>query len=886
MLREGEGIFPRRIRLLASFAVTKVNAEPQVARGGDGLRRRRAARVRVPRAAFARTRPRRTRALRCRLLPLCLLPLCLLLTPPAAHGQSLPEDIPFELRADRLEYERRRDFYQASGAVELEIESRRLRADELSFDRAGMRGVATGNILLEEGETRLFADTFHFELGEVLQGRVLNGRLETGPEGFTVHGRELRKTGARHYEIDDARFSACNCPEGLRPPWEVRASRADLELGGYATLRGTRLALFGVPVLWLPWMRYPVKQERETGLLVPEWGRSARTGAMLDWPLFWAVHPQVNILLTPRYFQERGLGGALELEYRGRADTHGRLGGALLPKDDEVEAMAPGTPFDDDRWSVFWRADHQLAAGWRHKVDAKLVSDNQYLFDFREFGDAWQERVLEAATFVEGRFGARRRYGLSMELRYADDQANPDDIDRDDFLLQRAPELRISVAPLPLGIARSRLAFDLRYTHWLQSEDEPGQKPFGAAEAGNRFALRQNAGGQFFDTGPSAVPSGQGDCDDLLTPASPLECDGRFQEGEPHAHAGQRLLMNPRLHFPFRLPGRIDALPTLAYHGSFYRTEHGRRERRELVTGALELGARLRGIAKLPLGIGAALQVIEPKLVYSGVLKKSQQRLPLFSPRGDIVQQRLRILETENVLRDPRDRIGTVNALTLMLSGRWYRQDALLHAAGRAGGLQHAADRAGGQAGVRTHAPLADITLAFHRDFAGDSRRQLFLDGALHPAPGLRSRFQLGVDFEHEDEEVREALLEVAYRGAGPLELALAWRRVKDITPFYEGTTERPFAGDRFRDFESDFEDIDQGDLRASLRLGPRLALDYRIAYSFADAYSIRHDAGLHYTARCRCFGLRMELSDEHSRGLALRLRLDLGAFGAFDVER
>lgn len=843
-----------------------VNAGPQAARGGDGLRRR-TAQGRVPCAASRSiARPGRARSItRTAALLFHLLPLCLLLLPPpAAHGQqSLPEDMPFELRADRLEYERRRDFYQAQGSVELEIESRKLRADQLSFDRAGMRGVATGNILLEEGENRLFADTFHFELGEVLKGRVLNGRLEAGASGFTVHGLEMRKTGPRDYEIEGARFSACRCPEGRRPPWEVRASRAQLELGGYATLQNTRMALFGVPVFWLPWMRYPVKQERESGLLVPGWGRSARTGTMLDWPLFWAAHPQLNILLTPRYLQQRGFGGALELEYAGRAGTHGKLGGALLPKDDEVEAMAPSTPFDDDRWSLFWQADHHLGAGWRHKVDAKLVSDNQYLFDFREFGDAWHERALEAATFVEGRFGARRHYGLSLELRYADDQANPDNIDRDDFLLQRAPELRISAAPLPLGFARSRLAFDLRYTHWLQSEDNPGNKPFGT-EAGNRYALRKNPGGQFFDTGPSAVPSGQGACAELAQ-ANPQECDGLFQEGEPQALAGRRLVVNPRLHFPFRLPGRIDALPTVAYHGTFYRTEHGLNLRRELVMGALSLGARLRGIAKLPLGIGATLQVIEPKLVYSGVLKKPQQHLPLFSPRGDITQHRLRILETENVLRDARDRIGTVNALTLALSGRWYRHGALLHAAGRPG----------------ERALLADMTLAVHRDFTDDKKRMLFLDGALHPAPAWHARFHLGVDFEHEAERVREALLEVSRRGAGPLELALAWRRVKDLTPFYEGAAGRAFAGDRFRNFESDFEDIDQGDVRVGLSLGPRIALDYRVAYSFAHAYSIKQGAGLRYTARCRCFGLRMELSDEHGRGLALRLRLDLGAFGA-----
>ena len=84
-----------------------------------------------------------------------------------------------------------------------------------------------------------------------------------------MSGAEIAKTGAQTYRFEKGRFTTCRCADGERDPWEIKADSAELEIGGYGTARNTTFEVLGVPVVWLPWMIYPLKTERQTGLLFP-----------------------------------------------------------------------------------------------------------------------------------------------------------------------------------------------------------------------------------------------------------------------------------------------------------------------------------------------------------------------------------------------------------------------------------------------------------------------------------------------------------------------------------------------------------------------------------------------------------------------------------------
>ena len=235
---------------------------------------------------------------------------CIAWAAPAAQAQ-LPKiafdasEQPFELEADTVEYERGRELYVASGSVVIRQGERTLSADWMAFSKTTQRGVASGRVTLVDGDDTLTTSFTEFDVVN-LQGVLFDARLDSGSSQFRMSGAEIAKTGEQTYHFEKGRFTTCRCPDGGREPWEIKADRADLEIGGYGTARNTSFEVLGVPVAWLPWMIYPLKTERQTGLLFPHLSAGSIHGFGFGLPFFWAARENLTVLLTPGWSVKRG----------------------------------------------------------------------------------------------------------------------------------------------------------------------------------------------------------------------------------------------------------------------------------------------------------------------------------------------------------------------------------------------------------------------------------------------------------------------------------------------------------------------------------------------------------------------------------------------------
>ncbi|HEY8123048.1 MAG TPA: LPS assembly protein LptD [Myxococcota bacterium] len=760
------------------------------------------------------------------------------------------------MTADFITYERVGDLYMARGNVQVAQDGRVLTADWAAFSNQTRRGMAIGRVIAREGEDVIHARAMRFQL-DAQAGLVLGGSIESETQEFRLEGAEIERQGEDQYRLVDARFTTCQCPEGERDPWAVSSEKLEVEIGRYATARNSTIDILGVPLLWLPWLTYPVKSERETGLLFPEIRTSSRTGLDIGLPFFWAAADPLNVTIAPHYLTKRGFKPELTLEYVLGEHSRGELYGTFLWNDDEVEQNDPNdptddpsTPFSNDRWAIDLTHDQQdLPAGWRAKVEATVISDNLFPFDFREYAALRNDRHLDSYGFAENRFGVRDQIGFSGEVRFADDLQSPDDLDRDRTWLQRAPDLRASV--LPSGALGSHVfwALDTRYTYFT-ALDQVRQRYPGAA-LGPR--------GLFLDTGLDGVPSGferdlqsgdpgagdltGDDFDPLLNPGG-RENDGLFQEGELIADRGHRVVLSPRLYAPVRLGDIVEFLPELGWYGTFYDSQRRGAEMRNLATGNFDLRARLRRVLPLPFTTERAIHLLEPRLGFTLIerLGSDHQRdNPLFVPRSEILQARLRALEPISITRDPADRIEAVEALHFSLGNRLYARGAEEDAPPRL---------------------LADATLTAWWDFAGDSVRNIFLDGAVFPARNWSSRFDLGLDLD--ETRVDEALLELGYADESGNDVSFGYRFLRDLPKFFEGFD---YDKNRFDEFSVNFDRIDQFDLYGRWTLLRGFALTYRVQYSIEGHFSLRQQLGVEYVSRCKCWAIRIEAEDERSRG-------------------
>lgn len=797
--------------------------------------------------------------------------LCLVAAGPASAqfllgGEEEPagadEDQPFDIRADTIELESQRQVYVAQGDVVIEQPGRTIRADWVAFSNLTRQGVATGNVVLEEGSDTLYADVLHFEIDE-LKGIVLDGTLYAGRDGFRLEGDEIRKVGDRKYEIDQALFTTCRCPEETdRDPWAIDAASADVEEGGYATTRNTTIDVLGVPVVWMPWMRWPIKRERETGFLFPEFGAASRTGFDIGLPFFWAARKNLNVTFTPRWLSENGFKPDVELEYVFGEFSWGELYGTWI-RDGDVTEDEEFVGIDRDRWAVEWLHDQYLPEDWRFKVAARHFSDNLYAFDFQDFSRYRSDRFVDSLAFVENRLGAAGRYGFTGQVRWADDQQSPENADRDDFLVHRLPDLQASSVPQPFSFLPGGLVagFDARYTHFWGLDDPADE--FGS--------LRERD--FFLDSGIDGLPDGfernpQGT---VVTAASLVgappgatldasaddfppgpEGDGEFQEGELLRDRGHRFVLNPRLARPFQVGDVLEVYPEVGWHGTFYQTSEAGGEVRNLFTALVDARSRLRRVVEIPF-VGRAAHLLEPNVAWIGITSDDQDDHPLFIPRPGVLQERQRQLEPWSIVRDPADRIESVNAVRLGLGNRFYVQ-------GREDRPPHL---------------FADVDLSFLHDFSTDEISNLVLDADLWPLDYVSLRTALRWDFDQS--RLGEAWFQARYTSPRGDDFLLTYRRLRDVPRFFENFA---FDSERFEEFEEGFVEISQIDFFTRIAITRQIGVTYRVRYSFEQELLLSNQIGFEYLSRCFCWAIRVELEDDRSRGLEVGVRYRLFGLG------
>jgi hypothetical protein len=773
---------------------------------------------------------------------------------------------PFTIEAERIAYEEEREIYEAEGDVRVvQTGGRSLTADWLTFSARTRIGVAVGNVELRDGEDVVRGDFLTVDL-ETLTAMATQASVGAGEPGMVITGQNIQKTGENTYSVEQGVFTTCRCPRKEDcPPWEVTAGQADVEVGGYAVARDVKFKVLGTPLLYTPWLMLPVKTERQTGLLIPNFSRSGNNGMEIELPFFWAVNDRLNLLLTPEWLRERGFKTKLETEYVFGEQAEGYGGASLLSDDRAFDHDDPREPYLGTRWAYWLRHEQPLAQGTRLGTDLQAISDNSYVVDFEDLdSETRSARLLDSRAWASS-----ARIGLygGVEAELVDDVQNPNDIDRDDFLLQRLPDVRLASLPRRLGPLPLRPGLEARYTHYYQREHVTSLRALPPED------------GQFFDTGvdglfdpdePDAsgafnVPGGShGDNWDLVTCPSCTEGDGRFQEGELLADRGHRVDLYPSLALPLRL-GPLESLSELGFRETLYFAQEAGSESRSLWTGRVDLRTRLA--RDFSLGDVSLRHILEPKLAFTLLEAPSQLRDALFVPSSGTRPRRLIDADPRVVTRHTSDRIDDERLLHFSLGSLFYRARG---------------------AGSRLPEQLASLRLGSGYDFLEGRMADVFVDGTLTPGGNLELAALAGYDtkkmrfdegtvsvswFSEERFGLRTSDEERRHR------LAIDYRFLRDEILFFEDFLRN--TSDVYDDFDVDLDRIHQ------LALSGRLAAARRLDLFGSGYLSFEGDAGLGWNlgatllSECACWDLTVLVQNRtRPNDLSLRVQIRLAGLG------
>ena len=164
---------------------------------------------------------------------------------------------------------------------------RQLRADGATLDREQRSGTLTGNVELREPGLLLKGD--HAEV------YTRTGEAKLDASHFLLHEQQLRGQadalsrdagGILHVHGGALSF----CPPG-EEDWRIRAEELELNIEeGLGTARGAKVDVAGVPIIYLPWMRFPIDDRRRTGFLWPDIGSDTKGGLDMSVPVLSLIH--------------------------------------------------------------------------------------------------------------------------------------------------------------------------------------------------------------------------------------------------------------------------------------------------------------------------------------------------------------------------------------------------------------------------------------------------------------------------------------------------------------------------------------------------------------------------------------------------------------------
>ncbi len=353
------------------------------------------------------------------------------------------------ISADKLSTSDGSNQIEASGNVELRRQEMTLKADQVRFNRATQDVEAKGGIVIDDPEWKVkSADALRMNMGTEA-GVIENGDIFLENGHLSMSGRRFEKFGGQTYHIDDGFFTTCLCDSGA-PSWKFYAEQMDLALEGTGTIKNGYFYVLDTPVLYIPYGIFPLRSERQTGLLFPSFGHSTKEGFRFLQPFFWAISKSSDATLTFDAESRARIGSIGEYRTMFDRNSDFRIASSYFNENLRKNADAsivnktiadPTIP--KNRWSVVGNHRYTTNSNWLAFSDFAGYSDDLFA---RELVDRFdlpgtQEANIRRSRYGESRFGLFRNWDdtfIKGEWNFFQDFIQPES-----GTLQRTPQLAL-----------------------------------------------------------------------------------------------------------------------------------------------------------------------------------------------------------------------------------------------------------------------------------------------------------------------------------------------------------------------------------------------------------------------------------------------------------
>ena len=285
----------------------------------------------------------------------------------AAFGPGDPDTIEFQ--AGEVEASFGDDpAVSMSGGVLLRSGDRLAGAENAIYDPQTRALYLTGGVRYEGPSSAVSSSSaeFGYDTGRI---RFEGAQFRVGDRNARGSAGVLEINREGQLQLADVGYTTCP-PES--EDWIIEAKDINLDSKtGVGTARNMRLRFKGVPILYSPYLSFPITDARKSGVLTPEIGSTGRSGKEVSLPYYWNIAENYDATLTPRLLSARGVQMGTEFRYLTEASS-----GIA-----EIEYLPNDSEFNDNRHLIAFEHKTLFANGWRNEVDFREVSDSQYYED-------------------------------------------------------------------------------------------------------------------------------------------------------------------------------------------------------------------------------------------------------------------------------------------------------------------------------------------------------------------------------------------------------------------------------------------------------------------------------------------------------------------------
>jgi len=147
-----------------------------------------------------------------------------------------------------------------------------------------------------------------------------------------AHGsaENLHLAGKQEYILYDATYTTCPADQD---DWLLKVRELEIDQNTQmGTAHNAQIDFMGVPILYTPWMDFPLNGQRKSGFLAPGYGSTVSGGSQLTLPYYWNIAPNLDDTFAPGIIQKRGM--MLNNEFRYLEPTYAGVANLdVLPND-------------------------------------------------------------------------------------------------------------------------------------------------------------------------------------------------------------------------------------------------------------------------------------------------------------------------------------------------------------------------------------------------------------------------------------------------------------------------------------------------------------------------------------------------------------------------